>query len=135
ADTATASPGLEGVQLAYASVESDWNDPVGLAMASLAVDPYGIGEDEPQAGEDYMPDTVDLPPAKPEARPAKPASRSASSSPREPAQAADKPAAPARKPARTQRQEPEQVLAYARPDKPAVGAFKNLFNTPKAGKG
>jgi hypothetical protein len=128
-DIVSPSPGLEGVQLAYASVEADWDDPVQLALASLAVDPYGMGEDEPEAGEDYMPDAVDLPPAKPEANPAKPAAKPG----REPAQVADESAA--RKPSRTERQQSEQVLAYARPDKPAVGAFKNLFNTPKAGNG
>ena len=131
AETAPVSPGLDGVQLAYASVEADWDDPVQLALASLAVDPYGMGEDEPEIGEDYMPDTVDLPPAKPDAGPAKPAAKPEC----EPAKVTDEPAAPARKPARTVRQQSEQVLAYARPDKPAVGAFKNLFNTPKAGKG
>ncbi|MEP9388663.1 tlde1 domain-containing protein [Mesorhizobium sp. KR9-304] len=135
ADVAPASPGLEGVQIAYAAVESDWNNPVQLALASLAVDPYAMGEDEPVTSEDQMPEAVDLPPAKPDAKPAKLDAKPDVRPAREPAKVADEPAAPARKPARTERREPEQALAYARPDKPAVGAFKNLFNTPKAGNG
>lgn len=122
-------------ELAYASAETSPDSPVKLALASLALDPYGMGEDGPEADEDYMPDTVELPPARPEASPAKPEGKPAKAEAkpeRKPVETADE---PARKPAKADKQQPEQALAYARPDKPTIGAFKNLFNnTPKAGK-
>ncbi|HEY6633543.1 MAG TPA: DUF2778 domain-containing protein [Rhizobiaceae bacterium] len=99
------------VELAYAAAGASPDGPVELALASLALDPYGMDGDETESGADIMPDAVEPPPATPEAK-------------------------PGRKPARSDRQEP-QALAYARPDKPegTVGrAFRNLFNTvPKAG--
>ncbi|RLP24700.1 DUF2778 domain-containing protein [Mesorhizobium sp. YM1C-6-2] len=118
-------------EIAYAAAEASPQNPVQLALASLALDPYGMGGAE--TGDDYMPDAVDLPPAKPESRPAK-----ADAKPeRKPTDIAREEAAPARKPGRAQREEPQQELAYARPDKPegSVGrAFRNLFNdTPNAG--
>jgi hypothetical protein len=110
-------------ELDYAAVEAPANNTVQLALASLAVDPYGTDGDEAGTGEDYMPDAVEMPPAKPDAKPG-----------REPADTAGE---PARKPVQTAEPEPQQTLAYARPDKPegSVGrAFRNLFNnTPKAG--
>lgn len=119
-------------EIAYAAAEASPQNPVQLALASLALDPYGMGGDEPEAGDDYMPDAVDLPPAKPESRPARADSKPA----RKPTEIARE-EAPARKPGRAEREEPQQELAYARPDKPegSVGrAFRNLFNdTPNAG--
>ena len=110
-------------ELAYAAVEAPANNTVQLALASLAVDPYGTDGDEAGTGEDYMPDSAEMPPAKPDIKPG-----------REPADTAGE---PARKPVQTAEPEPQQTLAYARPDKPegSVGrAFRNLFNnTPKAG--
>jgi type VI secretion system (T6SS) effector TldE1-like protein len=122
-------------ELAYASAEASPDSPVKLALASLALDPYGMGDDEPETDEDYMPDTVELPPARPETSPARPEAEAEAKPGRKPAQIADQPASPARRPAKPETQrEPERQLAYARPDKPAIGAFKNLFNnTPKAG--
>ena len=87
-------------------------------MASLALDPYGMDVGEPETGEGDMPDAVDLPPAKPE-------TRTGSGSRSKPAQAADEPATPDRKPAKADdRQEQQEELAYARPDRPLVDAFK-----------
>ena len=107
-----------GVELAYATAGKSPDSPMELALASLALDPYGMGDDRAQARADIEPET-----AKPEAKPG-----------RKPAETADEPAG--RKPTKSDRQEP-QALAYARPDKPegTVGkAFRNLFNTvPKAG--
>ena len=107
-------------------MEPGWDDPVQLALASLSDDPFGMDMDE-QSDDEEMPESVLLPLGKPER-----------ASPPEKPSAAPEP--PARKPARTAKPKPEAkpdapTLAYARPDKPAVGAFKNLFNTPKAGKG
>jgi hypothetical protein len=119
------------VGLAYAAADAQTNNPVQLALASLGDDPFGMNEDEPETDDDYMPDAVELPPAKPDARPTKADARPEP----KPPEAADKPAAPAPKPVKTAKPEPQQALAYARPDKPSIGAFKNLFNTPKAGKG
>ena len=80
-------------------------------------------------GEEVTPEIVLLPPAKPEAAspPSKPKAADAEPETGKPARSA--------KPKPEAKPEPQQALAYARPDKPAVGAFKNLFNTPKAGKG
>ena len=76
-----------------------------------------------------MPDSVIVPPGKPEATPSPGEQAEGRRRPR-PASLRDRPnRSPTIKP------EPQQELAYARPDKPSVGAFKNLFNTPKAGKG
>ncbi len=118
-------------EIAYATADASPQNPVQLALASLALDPYGMGGAE--TGGDYMPNAVDLPPAKPESRPAK-----ADAKPeRKPTDIAREEAAPARKPGRAQREEPQQELAYARPDKPEGSvsrAFRNLFNdTPNAG--
>ncbi len=120
-------------EIAYATAEASPQNPVQLALASLALDPYGMDGDEPEIGDDYMPDAVDLPPARPQSKPAK-----ADDKPeRKPTEIAKEDAAPARKPARTNSRDSQQELAYARPDKPegSVGrAFRNLFNdTPKAG--
>ena len=124
ADAAIAPPtpiGLAGIELAYASVEPGWDDPVQLALASLSDDPFGMDTDA-QGDDEEMPESVLLPLGKPER-----------ASPPEKPSAAPEP--PARKPARTAKPKPEAkpdapTLAYARPDKPAVGAFKNLFNAP-----
>ena len=85
--------------------------------------------DESGDGEEGMTETALLPPEKPEAAsPArKPKAADAEPETGKPARSA--------KPKPEAKPEPQQALAYARPDKPAVGAFKNLFNTPKAGKG
>ncbi|MDQ2634596.1 MAG: DUF2778 domain-containing protein [Pseudomonadota bacterium] len=113
-----------GAELAYATATASPDNPVQLALASLPLDPYGVGGDEPETGEVRMPDAVDLPPTRPE-------TRTASRSRPKPADAAT-----ARKPVQADDdQQPQQELAYARPDKPAVDAFKGLFGTPKAGKG
>ena len=122
------------VELAYASTEAGPNDPVQLALASLDLDPPGIDADT-GISIDVMPDIVEAPPARPSAKPAKDPVKNAEKPKREPAMIAEEPAAPKRKLRNSDREEPQQALAYARPDKPAVGAFKNLFNTPKAGKG
>ena len=114
-------------ELAYATAAASPDNPVQLAMASLALDPYGMDVGEPETGEGDMPDAVDLPPAKPE-------TRTASGSLSKPAQAAGEPATPDRKPAKADdRQEQQEELAYARPDRPLVDAFKGLFDKPKAG--
>lgn len=119
------------VELAYAAVDADAGNPVELALASLGDDLLGMdyGADE-GADVEEMPDSVELPSAKPEAATEKPAAEPA----RKPAKTADE---PARKPSRSERQEPQQALAYARPEKPEGNvnrAFRNLFNnTPKAG--
>jgi hypothetical protein len=135
------------VELAYAAVETDAGDPVELALASLGDDALGMDADVDGGANDLeMPDRAELPSAKPEtgrakpdAKPAKPADKPAKADDakpgRKPQETAEKPAAPARKPGSSDRQESQQELAYARPDKPGIGAFKNLFNTPKAGKG
>lgn len=121
--------------LAYAAAEASPDSPVQLALASLALDPYGMDDEEPAVGDDIMPDAIELPPEKPDARPARPEARPEAKPGRKPVETADEPAA--RKPAKPARQEQQQELAYARPDKPegTVGkAFRNLFNNvPKAG--
>jgi len=107
--------------LAYAEVEAGADDPVQLALASLSNDPFGLPEDEYDSAS--LPDSIDLPDAKPDAPRAKPATA-------EPAVAAKpaknvKPQSPAK---------PDtQALAYARPDKPAAGAFGKLFKSPGPG--
>jgi len=118
-------------EITYAAADASPQNPVQLALASLALDPYGM--DGAETGGDYMPNAVEPPPTKPESRPAK-----ADAKPeRKPTDIAREEAVPARKPGRAQREEPQQELAYARPDKPegSVGrAFRNLFNdTPNAG--
>nr|WP_292764320.1 DUF2778 domain-containing protein [Mesorhizobium sp.] len=119
--------GLNG-ELAYASTEAAPTEPLQLALASLDLDPadadIGIAIDD-------MSDNAEAPPAKPSAKPAKSTAKNAG----KPKQDAEEPAAPKRKPRDSERDEPQQALAYARPDKPAAGAFKKLFNTPKAGNG
>jgi hypothetical protein len=114
--------GIEA-ELAYAPVEPGADDLIQVALASLGDD--GMDAEMDIEEREEMPDSALLPAHKPDAKPARPE--------REPAEVPDEPAA--RKPAKPDKQEPQQALAYARPDKPAVGVFKNLFNTPKAGKG
>ena len=126
-------------ELTYAAAEASPDSTVELALASLALDPYGMDEAEPETGEDYTPDAVGLPPAKPETEnpakaDAKPDTQADTKPERKPQETAEEPATPARKPAGNDRQSSQQELAYAKPDKPGVaGAFKNLFDTPKAG--
>lgn len=123
------------VELAYAAVEANAGDPVELALASLGDAPLGM---DYGADAEEMPDSVELPSAKPEPAPGKPAAGPAKADvakpARKPTETADE---PARKPSRSERQEPQQALAYARPEKPEGNvnrAFRNLFNnTPKAG--
>ena len=121
-------------ELAYAAAEASPDSPVQLALASLALDPYGLDEGEPVSGEDYGPDAVGLPPEKPDSKPATADAEPEAKPERKLRETADDPALTARKPAGNDRQGSQQELAYAKPDKPA-GAFNNLFNTPKAGKG
>jgi hypothetical protein len=130
--TALGAGGAE-IQLAYAPVESGWDDPVDLALATFSDDPPGPDStDDAAADGEAMPERAELPPAKPDTKPdIKPEAKPT----RAPSTVAEKPAAPARKPAQSDKQQPAQALAYAKPDKPDVGAFKNLFSTPKAGKG
>ena len=116
-------------ELAYAAVEPGSDHQVQLALASVANDPFGMDADESSDGEEATPEIALLPPEKPQAAslPSKPKTI-------EPEPDTGKPARSA-KPKPDAKPEPQQALAYARPDKPAVGAFKNLFNTPKAGRG
>ena len=109
-------------------MESGWDNPVQLALASLGDDPFGMDADV-ESDDEETPEIALVPPGKPE--PASP-----------PGKPNAAPEPPARKPARAPKPEsdtkpePQKALAYARPDKPGVaGAFKNLFNTPKAGNG
>jgi hypothetical protein len=114
------------IRLAYVSVEAGWDNPIELALASFGDDPFGMNSDV--GGDDEETPAIALaPPGRP-----------VSASPKDKPKAAPEP--PVQKPARAPKPEsdakPEpKALAFARPDKPGVGAFKNLFNTPKAGKG
>lgn len=112
-----------GGNLAYAEVDAGADHPLQLALASLSEDPLGMPDEADSAA---MPDSIDLPDAKPDAPRAKPARAAA-----EPAVAPAKPARNA-KPQSPAKPEP-QALAYARPDKPAAGAFGKLFKSPGAG--
>jgi len=122
------------VELAYASTEAGPIEPMQLALASLDLDPVDTDAYIGMSAED-MPDSVEAPPARPSAKPAKDAAKNTGKPKREPTELAEEPAAPKRKLRNSDREDSQQMLAFARPDKPAVGAFKNLFNTPKAGKG
>jgi hypothetical protein len=107
--------------LAYAEVDTGADHPIQLALASLSDDPLGLPDDEYDSA--ALPDSIDLPDAKPDAPRAKPAKAEAEPT-ATPARNA-KPHAPAK---------PDtQALAYARPDKPAPGAFGKLFKSPGPG--
>jgi len=110
--------------LAYAEVDTGDDHPLQLALASLSDDPYGMPDDDYDSA--ALPDSIDLPEGKPDAPRAKPARANAEPpvAPAKPTRNA-KPDSPAR---------PDtQALAYARPDKPAAGAFGKLFKSPGAG--
>ena len=110
--------------LAYAEVDAGADHPLQLALASLSDDPYGLPDEYDSAA---LPDSIDLPDAKPDAPRAKPAKADA-----EPAEAPAKPGKPAKN-AKPPAKPDTQALAYARPDKPAAGAFGKLFKSPGAG--
>jgi hypothetical protein len=110
--------------LAYAEVDTGADHPLQLALASLSKDPYGLPDDEYDSA--ALPDSIDLPDAKPDAPRAKPARADA-----EPALAPGKPAKNAKP--QSPAKPVTQALAYARPDKPAAGAFGKLFKSPGAG--
>jgi hypothetical protein len=113
--------------LAYAEVDAGADHPLQLALASLSDDPYGMPGDEYDSA--ALPDSIDLPDAKPDAPRAKPAKAEA-----EPTVAPAKPGKPAKNAKPQSPAKPEtQTLAYARPDKPAAGAFGKLFKSPGAG--
>ncbi|MCX7303400.1 MAG: DUF2778 domain-containing protein [Hyphomicrobiales bacterium] len=128
--SAALSRTLLGGEFAYPEADDAKADnPVQLALASVADDPFGMGEDADGLS---MPESVDLPPSKPAER-AKPADAASDKDASEPAIAPKPGKAAKRQP--PAKPEP-QALAYARPDKPeTAGAFNNLFNKPKAGPG
>ncbi len=129
APTTALGPDGTEIQLAYASVESGWDNTVQLALASLGEDPFGTDTDDVGTADEDMPESALVPPSKPEpgSSPGKP-NAAPEPSARKPARAS--------KPQSDTKPEPQKALAFARPDKPGVaGAFKNLFNTPRAGNG
>ncbi|MBX3580570.1 MAG: DUF2778 domain-containing protein [Rhizobiaceae bacterium] len=119
-----------GLELAYASVEPSPDDQVQLALASVDLDLFGIDAGDVVA-DVQLPENMDAPELKPAAKSARDKNKPRTQTP---AGIEDR-ATPARKPRNSDRGDSQQALAYARPNKPADGVFKNLFNTPKAGKG
>jgi hypothetical protein len=92
-------------------------------FASLEQEIIDDGSDELDTAAAAIPDSVAPPPRRPK--------RDTAEVPRTKAVATLKPGKPAAKPAKPE----AEALAYARPDKPAGGVFRNLFNAPsrKAG--
>ncbi len=129
-----AAPTAAGVKLAYAAVEEDSRDPVALALASLGDPLDGVFDEEAPAevgglpGD--MPESVAVPAPRPEREPAQTARKPLAA---DPASADEEKPARTRKPSREDKAEQQRELAYARPDNPAGGVFKNLFKSPQAG--